>query len=93
MSLTNLNGDILELIINYLSGYEKLQLIKAFPNLINILKSYYINFKIDLSDINIIDSDLQYLKGVHTINLSGCDKITDEGLQYLKGVHIIDLSQ
>ena len=45
---------------------------------------------------------LQYLRGVHTINLSGCNQITDKGLQYLndpmflsdnlKGVHTINLS-
>ena len=46
------------------------------------------------------DQGLQYLNGVHTINLSYCRQITDQGLQYLtdksaitsgklKGVHIL----
>ena len=58
----------------------------------------------------ITDQGLQYLtdestllsgklKGVHTINLHGCNRITDQGLQYLagnatgklKGVHTINL--
>ena len=37
------------------------------------------------------DKHLQYLKGVHTIDLGGCNEITDKGLQYLKGVHSINL--
>ena len=32
---------------------------------------------------------MKYLRGVHTINLSNCNKITDQGLEYLKGVKII----
>ena len=35
----------------------------------------------------ITDKGLEYLKGVHTINLWNCTKITDKGLEYLKGVH------
>src|SRR5580692_9471510 len=50
------------------------------------------NFMIDLSNCKIMDTTLVHLKGVHTINLSGCKKITDEGLAHLKGVHTIDLS-
>ena len=39
---------------------------------------------------NITDKGLEYLKGVHTINL-GYTKITDKGLEYLKDVHTINL--
>ena len=39
----------------------------------------------------ITDTQLSYLKGVHTINLSNCQRITDTGLSHLKGVHTIDL--
>jgi len=31
------------------------------------------------------------LKGVHTINLSGCNQVTDAGLEHLKGAHTINL--
>ena len=31
------------------------------------------------------------MKGVHTINLYSCNKITDKGLEFLKGVYEINL--
>src|SRR5438874_10325186 len=47
-------------------------------------------FRINCSK-SITDKGLEYLKGVHTIDLYNCNQITDKGLEYLKGVHTIDL--
>ena len=50
-------------------------------------------FTINITQITCINyaNGLEYLKGVHTINLSYCNQITDKGLEYLKGVHTINL--
>jgi len=46
---------------------------------------------IDCRKSSINDRGLRHLKGVCTINLSGCKQITDLGLSYLKGIHTLDL--
>ena len=33
--------------------------------------------------------DLKYLKGIHTLDIRQCCKITDMGLFYLKGIHTL----
>ena len=38
------------------------------------------------------DADLKHLKGIHTVNLRGCNRITDNGLEHLKGIHTLNLS-
>lgn len=58
---------------------------------------YFINnnlkyFKI-ICNKKIVDNDLKYLAGVHTIDLCGCKLITDEGLKYLAGVHTIIINK
>ena len=58
------------------------------------LKIFLRNIKI--SPIKIIlfiiaDAGLEHLKGVHTIDLSWCKRITDAGLALLQGVHTINL--
>ena len=42
--------------------------------------------------ICIVDSGLEQLKGIHTLNLSYCRLITDDGLEHLKGIHTLNLS-
>jgi len=37
------------------------------------------------SSANVTDAGLEHLKGVHTMNLSGCHQFTDAGLKHLKG--------
>jgi hypothetical protein len=37
------------------------------------------------------DSEIQYLKGIHTLDLSDCAQITDKGLVHLKGIHTLSL--
>ena len=40
---------------------------------------------------NITDAGLQYLKNIHTLDLSENEKITDDGLQYLMNIHTLNL--
>ena len=47
---------------------------------------------VDLGCTKITDKGLEYLKGVHTINLGNVQNITDKGLEYLEGVHTICLN-
>ena len=86
----HLNNDVLSIIFEYIheKKYDTIKLMKTldFP-----FERYAKLFPIDCRS-DITDNELQNLKGVHTINLSFCDKITDNGLQYLKGVHTISLS-
>lgn len=42
-------------------------------------------FKINFIKTPITEIGLAYLKGVHTIKIACCDKITDAGFAYLKG--------
>ena len=85
--------DIMDLIIKKTKGISSLNLLKYNQKIKNILKNCNIKIKIDLNnEIQLIDEDLKYLKGVHTIDLIRVNKITDKGLEYLKGVHTIDLS-
>ena len=104
MYLFNISNDILEFIFKFLSDVDKLNLIKVNKKLIDNFKIDGIKIHINLRSLLIIDDDLFYLKGVHTIDLFECDQITDQGLQYLadesalligdklKGVHTINLS-
>ena len=69
-----------------------LEIVKNIKEYENIISKYGKLFNIKTTDKIIIDEDLKYLKGVHTIDLWGCNKITDKGLEYLKGVHTINLS-
>src|SRR3989338_5559808 len=44
------------------------------------------------SNANITDDNFTHLKGIHTLNMSGCKGITDEGLIHLKGIHTLNIS-
>ena len=73
---------------------KETELVLDFKNIpfIDIFLRFFKNiYSINLSDTNITDKGLEYLKGVHIIDLSGCQMITDKGLEYLKGVHTINL--
>src|SRR3989338_7234417 len=43
------------------------------------------------SNANITDDNFTYLKGIHTLNMSGCQEITDQGLIHLKGIHTLNM--
>ena len=47
---------------------------------------------LDLERTHITDEGIKHLGKVHTLNLSGCNKITDEGVKYLGKVHTLNLS-
>ena len=81
-----LNNDVLSIILGYMheKKYDTIKLIKIldFP-----FDRYAKLFPIDCNR-NITDDELRNLKGVYTIDLKSCDKITDNGLEYLKGAII-----
>lgn len=35
--------------------------------------------------------EYEHLKGIHTLDLLGCNEITDKGLQHLKGIHTLSV--
>ena len=103
MFLSNISNDVLEFILKFLSGIDKLNLIKANKMLIYNLKFDKIKIRLDLKYHTITCNDLFYLTGVHSIDLHGCTQITNQHLRYLagkpaltsgklKGIHTINLS-
>ena len=80
-------------ILSHLNSWQILSLLK-YSNQFNKSVQYlikYNSYEFNFIESDINDNDLVYLKGIHTINLSNCDKITDSGLVHLKNVHTIDL--
>ena len=77
-----LNNDVLSIMLGYIHE-KKYDIIKLMKILNFPFEKYAKLFPINCGS-DITDNELQYLKGVHTINLGGCKKITDNGLQYLK---------
>ena len=86
----HLNNDVLSIIFEYIHE-KKYNTIKPMKILDFPFERYAKLFPI-ICRSDITDNGLHNLKGVHTIDLSHCDKITDNGLEYLKGVHTINLS-
>src|SRR5439155_216276 len=80
--------DILVYILNLITTKELIRFSQINKYFMNFFKRNIKWFKIDYS-WKITDKGLEYLKGVHTININNCNKITDKGLEYLKGVHTI----
>ena len=76
------------IIISFMRKNDVLKLLRQ-TYIIQNLRFHIRNIKFDFSKTNIDDKDLEKLKGVHTINLTECNKITDEGLEHLKGAKII----
>ena len=87
-----LNDDCLVEILKYNTIKELIKISLLETYLIEFFKRNIKRFKIICSFSKITDTGLQYLTGVHTINLSDCHQITDTGLQYLTGVNTINIS-
>src|SRR5439155_1747933 len=86
-----LYDDILVYILNLITTKELIKFSQINKYFMNFFKRNIKWFRIDCSNSIITDEGLEYLKGVHIINLKHCNKITDRGLEYLKGVHTINL--
>ena len=85
--------DVLINILNILTTEDLFKFCICNKSNLAFLKRNIKYFKFNFRKNNqITNKGLEYLKGVHTINLDNCNQITDKGLEYLKGVHTIDLS-
>jgi len=78
--MQNLILDCLSKIISYLTLLDIIKLMLSnktiMNNLLHVITNYNISIKFQGCNF-ITDIMLQYLQGVHTINLSHCDTITD----------------
>ena len=81
--MIQLNYALGSIIMSYLKSNNNLQLLKSHKNYRYIFKRYPRFIKLNFSEFNIMDDNLKYLKGVHSIDLS-LTNITDKGLKYLK---------
>src|SRR5439155_1234972 len=90
-SIQLLYDDILIYILNLITTKELIKFSQINKYFMNFFKRNIKWFRIDCSGSIITDGGLEYLKGVHTIDLYYCNKITDKGLEYLKDVHTIYL--
>src|SRR5207245_500028 len=90
-SIQLLCDDILVYILNLITTKELIKFSQINKYFMNFFKRNIKWFKINCSNSIITDGGLEYLKDVHTINLSWCYQITDKGLEHLKGVHTINL--
>src|SRR5207245_2108160 len=90
-SIQLLYDDILVYISNLITTKELIKFSQINKYFMNFFKRNIKWFKINCSNSIITDEGLEYLKGVHIINLYECNKITDKELEYLKGVHTIYL--
>ena len=43
--------------------------------------------------LNVADSDMVHLRGIHALIMSHCEHITDAGLAYLRGIHTLEMSR
>src|SRR3989338_4989672 len=74
---------------------HKFTLSKTYISLEFIKELPYKIYNLDLNtNKNIKDKDFQYIKGIHTLDMSGCnqDTITDNAFKYLKGIYTLDMS-
>src|SRR5439155_451490 len=90
-SIQLLYDDILVYILNLITTKELIKFSQINKYFMNFFKRNIKWFRIDCSGSIITDEGLEYLKDVHTVDLTYCNKITDKGLEYLKGVHTINL--
>src|SRR5438552_2356538 len=90
-SIQLLYDDILVYILNLITTKELIKFSQINKYFMNFFKRNIKWFRIQCAYNAITDKGLEYLKGVHTIDLTFCNKITDNGLEYLKGVHTIYL--
>jgi len=78
--MQNLILDVLSKIMSYLTLSDIIKLMLSnktiMNNLLHIITNYGVSIKFTGCN-KITDVILQYLQGVHTINLSYCNKITD----------------
>src|SRR5438874_9671760 len=81
--------DILVYMLNLITTKELIRFSQINKYFMNFFKRNIKWFRINCS-CKITDKGLEYLKDVHTIDLSFCNQITDKGLEYLKGVHTIN---
>ena len=94
LTIYDLNKDLIYEIQKYLSTKKLILLSRTCKQLRSMFKDNLSRLSLNLYPFTykITDNDLEYLKGVHRINLQLSYKITDNGLKYLKGVHTIILS-
>src|SRR5581483_8031813 len=93
--MANLSIDIVGSILSYLKTKDLILASRINKKWKKSFKNNLWKYKIALFKYcnKITDTELIYLKGVHTIDLWCCYQITDTGLFHLKGVHTIDLYQ
>jgi len=91
--MLRLPNDILGLIVEYSKGEDVITLSQTgyFGVFEKILRRH-VRSTIVFDYLNVTDAGLEHLKGVHTIDLSGCDQVTNAGLKHLKGVHMVQSS-
>jgi len=41
---------------------------------------------------SVTDEHFQFLEGIHTLDMSGCENITDRAFCHIKGIHTLDMS-
>ena len=46
-------------------------------------------FNVDMGDPNVVDDHFQFLEGIHTLDISGCEQITDNAFLHLTGIHTL----
>ena len=73
--------DVLINILNVLTTHDLFKLCICNQSNFEFLKRNIKYFKFNIENNKITDVGLEYLKGVHTINLSYCNQITDKGLE------------
>ena len=83
-------NEIKYIILSYLDTNDIIIFMKYDNDFRYAFKKF--NKMLPLATTNLSLNDLEYLKGVHTIDLTDCQQITDVGLEHLKGVHTINLS-
>ena len=83
---------LIAITLSYLDTNDVIKINRSCKELQLIATKYAKLFVLNEYNDTVNDYDLKLLKGVHTINLSDCTRITDKGLESLKGVHTINLS-
>src|SRR3989338_68164 len=78
----------------HVMSIHKFTLSKTYTSLEFIKELPYKIYNLDLNtNKNIKDKDFQYIKGIHTLDMSGCnqDTITDNAFKYLKGIYTLNI--
>jgi hypothetical protein len=74
--------------------YNNISITNDYRILGDINKNNEIHFyTLDLTDCNITDEGLKYIRNVHSLKLKGCERITGNGVKYLGNVHTLNLSK